>query len=177
VAVRHLLDAIGDDPPESFAEDEWLDLFGAANDAIVAATGRDSEHPSSETVLIAALAAPGRLSFAAIGDGALVLARPGTTRGRQLNREAMRFAGRPMNRRALRHNVQCATVDLDPDEWIVAVTDGLSEFIVPLRPADVVPRVLAGLEEPSAEAAAVALVETACAAGAGDNVAAAVAGP
>ena len=55
--------------------------------------------------------------------------------------------------------------------------DGLSEFVAPMRPADVVPRVLALAArdaDGSAESAALVLVETACSAGAGDNGAVAV---
>src|SRR3954447_23555274 len=178
VAVQAVLEAFGDDPPDDLLEDDWLDVFATANDAVVEATGRGSEHPGSETVLIAALASPGHLSFGSIGDGALVVARPGTERGRQVNREAMRFVGQPMNRRSLKQTLQRGNLALGEEDWVVAVTDGLSEFVAPLRPADVVPRVLARLEAPrSAEAAAVALVEIACQAGAGDNVAAAVVAP
>jgi serine/threonine protein phosphatase PrpC len=177
VGVRRVLDAFGNDPPGLLTDGEWLDVFGASNDAIVEATGFGTPHAASETVLIAALVSPGRLSFAAIGDGALVVCRPDGRRGRQVNREAMRFAGRSLSRRSLKGAVQRATVELEPEHWVVAATDGLSEFVTPLRPADVVPLVLSRLEERTAEAAALALVETACAAGAGDNVAVAVVAP
>jgi serine/threonine protein phosphatase PrpC len=73
--------------------------------------------------------------------------------------------------------VQRGSTELAPDEWVVVITDGLSEFVAPLRPADVVPRVLATLAPSTAEAAARALVDTACSAGAGDNVAVAVLAP
>ena len=89
----------------------------------------------------------------------------------------MRFIGQPMNKRSLKSNVQRSTTDLGPEDWVVLVTDGLSEFVAPLRPADVVPRVLATLNPPTAETAARALVDTACSAGAGDNVAVAVVAP
>jgi serine/threonine protein phosphatase PrpC len=177
VAVQTVLDALGDDPPEALGDDAWLEVFGAANDAILATKGPDSPHPASDTVLIAGLVSPGRLSFGAIGDGALVVCRPGSERGRQLNREAMRFLGQPMNKRAMKNSIQRGTLELEPDLWVVMVTDGLSEFVTPLRPADVVPRVLAMSREGTAEAAAVALVDTACSAGAGDNVAVALVRP
>jgi serine/threonine protein phosphatase PrpC len=177
LAVREVLAAFGDDPPPQLGDNDWVDLFHRVNDAVVAAKGIGSAQPASNTVLLAALATPGRLSWAGIGDGAIVLARPGAQRGRQLNREAMRFVGHPMNRRAIKGNLQRGTTDLDPQEWVVLVTDGLSEFVAPLRPADVVPRVLATVQPPTAEAAARALVEAACDAGAGDNVATAVAAP
>jgi serine/threonine protein phosphatase PrpC len=177
VAVQAVLDALGDDPPPALDDDGWAGVFGAANDAIVAAKEGEGRHPASDTVLMAALVTPGQLSFASIGDAALVVCRPGEERGRQLNREAMRFLGRPMTRRGVRNTVQRQTLALEPDQWVVAVTDGLSEFIAPLRPADVVPRVLADGRSGSVEAAAVAVVEAACAAGAGDNVAVALVAP
>lgn len=177
VAVQTLLAAFGDDPPATLGDGEWLELFGAANDAVMTYKTGEADQPASETVLLAALVSPGQLSYAAVGDGALVVCRPGTERGRQLNREEMRFVGRPMNKRSMKQTVQRATVALDPDLWVVLVTDGLSDFVNPLRPADVVPRVLAMAGGGPAEEAAVALVETACSAGAGDNVAVALAAP
>jgi serine/threonine protein phosphatase PrpC len=89
----------------------------------------------------------------------------------------MRFVGYPMNRRSLKSTVSRGSQKLAPEDWVVLATDGLSEFVAPLRPADVVPRVLATLDPPTAESAARALVDTACSAGAGDNVAVAVAAP
>jgi serine/threonine protein phosphatase PrpC len=180
VAVREVLDAFGDDPPAALTEDGWLELFGRVNEAVLDTKGLGSQHPSSNTVLLAALVAGDEVSWAAIGDGALVLARPGAMRGRQLNKEAMRFVGRPMSRRQLKGTVQRGRTRVDPGEWVVLVTDGLSEFVAPLRPADVVPRVLAMAARDGgggAEPAALALIETACSAGAGDNVAAAVLAP
>jgi serine/threonine protein phosphatase PrpC len=176
-AVREVLDAFGDDPPPELDDGGWLELFGAVNEAVIARKGLGSEQPASNTVLLVALSTPGRLSWGAIGDGALVVGRPGAQRARQLNKEAMRFVGYPMNKRALKHTVQRGNSDIAADEWIVLVTDGLSEFVAPLRPADVVPRVLASVKPPSAEAAARAVAETACSAGAGDNVAVAVVSP
>jgi serine/threonine protein phosphatase PrpC len=180
VAVREVLDRVGEDPPPSFSDDQWLELFGAVNEAVIATKGLGSVHPSSNTVLMVALVSGGEISWAAIGDAAIVLARPGGMRGRQLNKEAMRFVGHPMNRRQLKGTLQRGRTRVEPGEWVVMVTDGLSEFVAPLRPADVVPRVLALAARNGgdpAEAAALALVDTACNAGAGDNVAAAVLAP
>ncbi len=177
VATEEVLDAVGADPPPSLADDEWLALFARVNAAVLARKGIGSVQPASNTVLLVALASPGQLSWAAIGDGAIIVGRPGAQRARQVNKEAMRFVGYPMNKRSLKNTVQRGSTAFDPDEWIVLITDGLSEFVSPLRPADVVPRVLATVREPTAEAAALALIETACSAGAGDNVAVAVVAP
>ncbi len=177
VAVQEVLAALGADPPASLDDGDWLTLFGRVNDAVIARKGVASQHPASNTVLLVGLASAGALDWAAIGDGAIVVGRPGSQRARQVNREAMRFVGYPMNKRALKNTLQRGCTAVEPEEWIVLITDGLSEFISPLRPADVIPRVLATLPEPTALAGALALVETACAAGAGDNVAAAVMAP
>jgi serine/threonine protein phosphatase PrpC len=177
VAVETVLDAVGDDPPPALSDGEWLELFARANDAVVASKGLGSPHPATETVLLTAIVSGRRLSFAAIGDAALVVGGPGLGRGRQLNVEAFQFLGRPMKPRALKKAVQRGSTSLDDGEWVTMVTDGLTEFVAPLRPADLVPRVLARSREGTAEAAAVALVEAACAAGAGDNVAAVVLAP
>jgi serine/threonine protein phosphatase PrpC len=177
LAVETVLEALGDDPSPALGDDDWIELFGTVNETVIARKGMGSEQPASNTVLLVALASPGRLSWAAVGDGAIVLGRPGTARGRQLNREAMRFIGYPMNKRSLKSTLQRGTTDVAPDEWVVLVTDGLAEFVAPLRPADVVPRVLGTLDPATPEAAARALVDTACSAGAGDNVAVAVVAP
>ncbi|MGI8624603.1 MAG: protein phosphatase 2C domain-containing protein [Solirubrobacteraceae bacterium] len=177
VATKVVLDALGADPPPGLDDSEWLELFGAVNEAVLARKQVGSPQPASSTVLLVGLAARGRLSWAAIGDGAIVVGRPGAQRARQLNKEAMRFVGHPMSRRSLKSTLQRGATDLDGDEWIVLVTDGLSEFVSPLRPEDVVPRVLAARSCATAEAAALALVEAACSAGAGDNVAVAVVAP
>src|SRR3712207_8539779 len=58
-------------------------------------------------------------------------------RSRQLNKEAMRFIGHPMNKRALKGTMQRGSVRLEDGDWVALVTDGLSEFIAPLKPADV----------------------------------------
>lgn len=179
-AVGALLGAFGDDPPPGLDENGWLELFGRVNETVIAGKAPGSPQAASNTVLLAALVHGDAISWAAIGDGAIVLARPGAQRGRQLNREAMRFIGYPMSKRQLKGTVQRGRSAIAEGEWVVLVTDGLSEFVAPLRPADVVPRVL-GLAardgEQSPEAGARSVVEAACSAGAGDNVAVAVLAP
>ena len=118
------------------------------------------------------------MSYAAIGDAALVVCRPGAERGRQLNKEATRFVGQPMNKRSLKNNVQRSSVALDPADWVVLATNGLSEFIAPLRPADVVPRVLDRTRERAcAGGRGGARTQRGLRRRAGDNVAVAVLSP
>lgn len=175
-ATEFVLDRFGGDPPPSLDKREWADLFWAANDAVVQSVSAGSPQPSSRTVLLVALATARSVSWGSMGDAALVVARPGEDRGRQLNKEAARFAGYATSRKGLESSVHRGETALAPDEWVVAATDGLSEFISPMRPADVVPRVLARAGGDPEEAAAL-LVEAACSAGAGDNVGIAVSAP
>lgn len=175
-AVDHLLDRLGDDPPPALDRKAWAELFEDVNQAVVGVTSIGSLQPSSRTVLLAALVSPGLVSFASMGDAALVAAAPGAARGRQLNKEAARYVGYPSSRKGIETSVHRGEADLGPDDWVVLATDGLSEFIHPMRPADVVPRVLArGGGDP--EETAALLVQAACSAGAGDNVGVALAAP
>jgi serine/threonine protein phosphatase PrpC len=176
-AVRAVLAELADDPPARLSDKEWLALFGRVNESVMSATGPGSQQPFSRTVLIVALVSAGEVSWASAGDAALVVAAPGAQRGRQLNREAMRFVGYSMSSKALKDAISRGRDKIAPGEWVVLVTDGLSEFIAPMRPADVVPRVLARLEARTPEAAARALVDVAGEAGAGDNVGVALLAP
>lgn len=175
-AVRFVLDHFGGDPPPALDNRGWAEFFWAANDAILQAVAGGSQQPSSRTVLLVALATARSVSWGSMGDAALVAAHPGENRGRQLNKEAARYAGSAMSRKGLEGSVHRGETTLASDEWVVAATDGLSEFISPMRPADIVPRVLARAGGDAEEAAAL-LVEAACSAGAGDNVGVAVVAP
>lgn len=177
-AVEAVLEELGDDPPPRLEPKEWPRLFGRVNDAVMESSA-GSEQPQSRTVLLVALVAGDTVSWGAMGDAALVACRPGRDRGRQLNREEMRFVGYPMSPRALKDAVGRGEERLEPGEWLIAVTDGLSEFIAPLRPADILPRILALATqiENSPEMVARTIVDTAGEAGAGDNVGVALLAP
>ena len=175
-AVRFVLDVLGDDPPPGLDKKEWGALFRDANDAVLSVTSTGSPQPSSRTVLLVALVAGDSVSWGSMGDAALVVARPGGERGRQLNREMARYVGYQMSRRGLEASVHRGTAAVAAGEWVVLATDGLSEFVSPMRPADVIPRVLARAGADPEEAAA-QIVETACMAGAGDNVGVALVAP
>jgi len=175
VAVETVLAQLGEDPPPALADPEWLELFDEVNRRILEATAA-GEQRQSATVLVCALVRPGSVSWAAAGDGAVLKCAPGAARGRQLNREAMRFMGHPMKPRALKQVVGRGNVALGADDWVVLASDGLSEFVIPERPSDVVPRLLFdALGQP--ESAARKIVDHACARGAGDNVAVALSAP
>ena len=175
-AVQFVLDRFGADPPPGLDKRAWTDLFWDVNDAVLEVTSIGSPQPSSRTVLLVALVTPGQVSFGSMGDAALIVGRPGNERARQLNKEAARYVGYAASRRGIDSSVHRGEAALAPDEWVALATDGLSEFISPMRPADVVPRVV-GRAGGDPEEAAALLVEAACAAGAGDNVGIAVAAP
>ena len=175
-ALQFVLDRFGGDPPPGLDKRGWAELFVDANDAVLGVTSIGSAQPSSRTVLLVALVSAGGVSFGSMGDAALVAARPGGERGRQLNKEAARYVGYASTRRGIEGSVHRGEAALGADEWVALATDGLSEFISPMRPADIVPRVIARSAGDPEEAAAL-LVEAACSAGAGDNVGVAVAAP
>lgn len=175
-ALAVVLERLGDDPPPGLDKRGWVSLFAEVNDAVRRATAAGSRQPASRTVLLVALVGGRRVSFGSMGDAALVVARPGDRRGRQLNREAARYVGYPATRRGLAASVHRGAAELAPDEWVVLATDGLSSFVRPMRPADVVPRVLSRAGADPEEAASL-LVEAACTAGAGDNVGIALSAP
>jgi serine/threonine protein phosphatase PrpC len=175
-ATQFVLDRFGPDPPPALDKKDWTEIFEEVNDAVLKVTSIGSPQPSSRCVLLCALVDRTSVSFASMGDAALVVARPGGDRGRQLNKEAARFVGYPATRRGLETSVHRGSAPLAPGEWVVLATDGLSEFIAPMRPADVIPRVLSRAGDDPEEAAAL-LVEAACSAGAGDNVGIALAAP
>ena len=172
VAVEAVLVALGADPPPRFDDAQWLELFADVNAQVMDAAAA-SHTPASRTVLLVALVADGSVSWGSLGDAALVLAHPGGA-GRQVNRELARFVGYPMGPQTLSELVQRGEDELEAGEWVVLASDGLSEFVRE-RPARAVPRALEGAAD--AEAAALAVVNVACEAGAGDNVAVAVAKP
>lgn len=176
-ATEEVLAIFGDDPPPEVTEKEWPAIFQRVNEKVLAALFPPSPQPASRTVLLVAIVAGDAVSWGSLGDAALVVAAPGEARGRQLNKELARFVGYPMSGRVLDNLVQRGRHRLGPEEYLVAATDGLSEFVSPMRPADVVPRVLGRAGRPTPEDAALALVDVACDAGAGDNVAVAVHGP
>lgn len=181
-ATEEVLANFGEDPPTEVHEDEWPEIFGRINDRVLGALQVPSPQPASRTVLLVAIVSRLTVSWASLGDAALVIAAPGEDRGRQLNRELTRFVGYPMSARVLDNLVQRGRNRVGAGEYVVLATDGLSEFLGPQRPADLIPRVLGramrgGGEPPSALDAATAIVDVACEAGAGDNVAVAVLAP
>jgi len=75
LAVDHVLDAIGDDPPPAdLTDDELVTVFFDAGVAVQRELGRPGcLHPDSRTTLALALVAGDAIQWAAIGDSCVVL--------------------------------------------------------------------------------------------------------
>jgi serine/threonine protein phosphatase PrpC len=76
LAVDHVLDMIGDDPPPAdLTDEELVDLFFDAGVAVHRETSRaGSPHPDSRTTLALALVAGDAVQWASLGDSCVVLA-------------------------------------------------------------------------------------------------------
>jgi serine/threonine protein phosphatase PrpC len=169
-AVASVLDTLGADPPPAdLDDDELLEVFSRANDAILDVTEQPgSQHPDSRTTLVVALVAGSRLQWASFGDSAVYKAAPaGAVR---LSGGVHYFVGYPMPREGLDRGLKRGTEQLSEGDWVIVATDGFIDFAHPF-PTQLL---AAGAE---AEAVARGLVLAACDGGAGDNVAVAVVGP
>ena len=113
------------------------------------------------------------LQHAAMGDSAVIVARPGSGEDRTLPRNS--FVGWPMSRPEIAGVLQRGRRALEPDEWVVVVSDGFTNFIGPRVAPTLVASVVA--EHTSATDVAAQLIDAAGRAGAGDNVAVAVCAP
>lgn len=174
IAVEAVLDRFGGDPPAPGVDDEELvDLVHEASTEILArTTSGPARHRQSRTTLLFAFAGGGEVQWAGLGDSALVVASAGG--GRELSRAAHRFVGYPMPRAAVKGLLDRGQARLHPDEWVVLVTDGFTNFVHP-APHDVVARAVASASDPTA--AARRLIERAGEGGAGDNVGVALLAP
>lgn len=175
VAVRTVLDELGDDPPPELDDDSLVALFHRAGIAVVTAVRELPEaHRGSRTTLSVALVAGRRLCWAALGDSPVLVADGG--RGQELTHaDQPAFVGTPMALPRVARHLQRGRGSLSNSAWVVVASDGFANFRLGATTADSAAEVLADAED--AASAARALVEHACSAGAGDNVAAAVAAP
>jgi len=169
-AMTVVVEALGTDPPPANLDDDALvDLFHRASAAVLDVTGRPGfEQPSSRTTLVVALVARGHVQWASFGDSTVYTVTPAGAA--PLSQSQHRFVGYPMPRSAVDFYLDRGTARLSTGAWVVAASDGFTDFAHPFptepfareRPAGVIAR---------------ALVLAACEGGAGDNVAVAVARP
>jgi serine/threonine protein phosphatase PrpC len=172
-AIRSVLDQLGEDPPPADLSDEQLvELFHEANEAVLRKT-QDPSCPNSEsrTTLTVALVAESRLQWGTMGDAALMVSSTQATQ--TLGRKRSRFVGWPdadidgeLDRGELR---------LQPSSWVVLATDGFADFAPFPNPEAAVEAALERGVGPAGTARL--LVELAFEGGGGDNIAVAVAGP
>ena len=76
LAVHHVLEALGDDPPPAdLVDEELVALFFDAGVAVQHETGRfDCPHPNSRTTLALALVTDEIVQWAALGDSCVIIA-------------------------------------------------------------------------------------------------------
>lgn len=174
VAVRTVLDQLGDDPSPELDDPALVALFHRASTAVLAATREtdDEERRASRTTLSMALVAERRLCWAAMGDSPVLVAEGDV--GLELTRGDHAFVGWPMTAARVDRLLQRGRGSLGPGAWVALTSDGFSNFCDPSAPAAAA-KVLA--DAPDALAGARGLVEHAFTCGAGDNVAAVVVAP
>lgn len=181
VAVTYLLDHIHQDAALSDLDQTRLvELFHGVNEAVLSVTrGRADARADSRTTLVLAVLGPpdaagGRdLVYGALGDSSLILA--GRDGGSELTVPHHQFVGAPMSRYEVAGRLQHGRVQLPAGTWTVVISDGFTEFVGRSAAAGVVAEHLP--DDGTPERFVRALIDQAGAAGAGDNVAVAVAGP
>jgi serine/threonine protein phosphatase PrpC len=171
-AVKVVLDRFAVGVPRAGLDSlEWAQLFLAASEAVVGATADlDGPHRASRTTLAVALISGRSVQWAGMGDSAVFVVDGG--RAKQLNVGRSRFVGHPVPLRDVRRDLETGLhTPRRPGWWVVLATDGLTTFV---RPA---PKVIAAAaaEAQVPDDLVRRLIATAGDAGAGDNVAVAVA--
>lgn len=169
-AVAEVTERLGDAPMLDELGDEALIALWAAVGERVRVAAQAAGTPESRTTLIVALLSGTTLRWAAMGDSLLVVAGAGGVE--RLDTPRHRFVGWPMTAEEIGERLQRGTCELGPGDWVVVATDGYTDFVTPgLEP------VLAASAAASKTAAQLVdvMIESACAGGAGDNVAVAVA--
>ena len=176
-SVGLILDHIGDDPPPAdLSDSDLVDLFAEANEAALSATGGGTGPATeSRTTLIVALLAGPVVQWASFGDSEIFLASAGDARS--LGSPKLKFISYPMSRSDVDEHLDRGTVELDEDSWIVAASDGLTDYLGGRGVA--ASRVIPEIIEPGHDPVSLAetLVQGSFEGGAGDNVGLAVARP
>ncbi len=172
VGMSALLDLIGEEPPANPTHDELIDLFRTVSERILDATqAPDAAHPESRAAIVVAFVSGRSLRWAGMGDAPLY--RVGSTTGSLLMRRSG-FIGFSASRDNTRIHLQTGEEALDPGDWVIAASDGFSDF--PSGPSGTATADAAAIALASQAPADLArrLVENAFEGGAGDNVAVAV---
>jgi serine/threonine protein phosphatase PrpC len=173
-AVTAVMDLLGGDPrPADLTDDEMFAAVQLVEDRIALATD-DIDGRRSRTTLVVALRTPTQLQWFGAGDSELMVSERPLTR--RLSAHARWFFGDHPGHHALRRSLARGRIDLAPWAWVVAVTDGYTDYLPDeLTPEAAVARAL--LAADGAERAVRALLDQARRGGAGDNVGVSVSGP
>lgn len=163
VAVETVVAWFADAPDP--VSDNLVDVFASANDAVLRA-GPAAGQSESRTTLIVALVGQGTAHWAAMGDSMLITVTDGRGVEFHTRRESL-FVGWPMTRDELISRMQRGTIGLDGETWLVAATDGYSDFV----PSVETFAPLAIGPDATPATVATAMLDQACHHGAGDNVA------
>jgi serine/threonine protein phosphatase PrpC len=125
----------------------------------------------SATTLVVAVVDEHELRWVSIGDSSLFVVTQGSAA--RVNAVEPHYLGRHHGRRGAIHHAQRASLPLRGDEVVVAVSDGVTDHIA--RPEDAIAGAVTTAATPGA--AASLIIDLAGDAGAGDNVAVALAAP
>jgi serine/threonine protein phosphatase PrpC len=169
-AIEAVLAAAGDPPPPALEVGQALDLLEAANEAALEVTAEDRAafgwRGASRTTLVVAHLAGRRLTWAAMKDSAIFVARPAGGPARRLDTPTSKSISFPMTRADLEAAASCGAERLEPGDAVVLVTDGFTDVAGRHELAD-----LAAAGRLTAEAVVALALER----DTSDNVAAAVA--
>lgn len=174
-AVGAVMDLLGDDPrPADLGDEEMAAVARLVEERIAAAVPPGYEPPGPRTTLVVALRTETRLQWFGAGDSALVVSGPATTR--VLPAATRWFLAGARDRHVARLPLAHGAVDLAPAAWVVAVTDGWTDYLPDgLSAGAAVARAVGGGDGPGR--AVGALLDQARRGGAGDNVGVSVSGP
>ena len=172
IAVESILRQAGEPSPQ--LSSRLAHLFAPAHEAVLTATAEmRRRNRESRTTLTIGLLTRGWLSWASLGDSALMVVTP--RQGVTVTTARHRFVGASMPTREVLADIDMGQVEVPDDAWVVAATDGFLNFTLTGDPARAAAVVL-GRQRTAADAAR-ALVAHAFSGGAGDNVAVAVVEP
>ena len=129
LAVDHVLDAIGDDPPPAdLTDDELVTVFFDAGVAVQRELGRPGcPHPESRTTLTLALVADDAVQWAAIGDSCVVLAS--TAGGARLDEPRNTYLGYRFSFTEVAAALTRGRAAWNSGNCLVLATDGLVDAL------------------------------------------------
>lgn len=172
LAVAGILDWAAREP----APDTSSGALASVVEELVVAMARELEQPTcgnsdSATTLVVGVVDEHELRWVSVGDSSLFVVTQGS--GVRVNPTEHHYLGTKAARRGLGRHVHHGVVPRRGDEVVVAVSDGVTDHV--RHPADAIAAAVTTAASP--DAAASLIVDLAGDAGAGDNVAVAVAAP